>query len=216
MDEIPDLHTLRSKKVFVVHGRNTDARQAMFDFLRSIELHPIEWSKARALTGEASPLIEKILDTAFQNAQAVVVLFTPDEIVALRNEYANGVTDSDLTPAAQSRPNVFFEAGMAMGRDSRRTVLVELGTMRRFSDILGRHALRIDNDPKKRHELALRLASAGCDIDITGQDWYTSGNFVIPPDIPAGLSLSSQPNSQTHSSVNAPDSNLRKRRREIR
>jgi predicted nucleotide-binding protein len=216
MDETPNLRTSQRKKVFVVHGRNADARQAMFDFLRSIELQPIEWSKARALTGEASPLIDKILDTAFQHAQAVVVLFTPDEIVALRNEYASGVTDPDLTPAAQSRPNVLFEAGMAMGRDPQRTVLVELGAMRGFSDVLGRHALRIDNDHRKRHELALRLASAGCDIDITGQDWYTSGNFVIPPDLPKGLSLSSRPSPDGGSSVNAPVPNVRKRRHEIR
>ena len=216
MDEVLDLHASRRKNVFVVHGRNSDARQAMFDFLRSIELHPIEWSKARALTQEASPLIDKILDTAFQQAQAIVVLFTPDEIVALRNEYASGVTDPDLTPAAQPRPNVLFEAGMAMGRDPQRTVLVELGTLRGFSDVLGRHALRIDNDHRKRHELALRLASAGCDVDITGQDWYTSGNFTIPPDLPKGLSLSPRPSTDGHSGMNASAPNLRKRRREIR
>jgi predicted nucleotide-binding protein len=216
MDEKPILGASRRKNVFVVYGRNTNARQAMFEFLRSIELLPIEWSKARALTGEASPMIEKILDAAFQHAQAVVVLFTPDEMVTLRSEYSNGDTDPDLTPAAQSRPNVFFEAGMAMGRDSQRTVLVELGTMRKFSDILGRHVLRIDNDLGKRQDLALRLASAGCDIDITGQDWYTSGNFVIPPDLREGPARSSRPNSPTSSSVNAFDPNIRIRRHEIR
>jgi predicted nucleotide-binding protein len=216
MSEVSDSRAPQRKRVFVVHGRNIEARQAMFDFLRSIELQPIEWSKARALTGEASPLVERILDVAFQHAQAIIVLFTPDEIVALRNEYASGATDPDLVPAAQSRPNVLFEAGMAMGRDPQRTVLVELGTMRRFSDLMGRHALRIDNDPKKRHELALRLKSAGCDIDITGQDWYTSGNFVSPADLPKGTFFSSSVTPQTRSGVNTPDSTFRKRRREFR
>jgi predicted nucleotide-binding protein len=211
-----DLHTPHSKNVFVVHGRNADARQAMFDFLRSIELHPIEWSKARDLTGEASPLISTILDKAFEHAQAIVVLFTPDEIVALRSEYADGVTDPDLAPAAQSRPNVFFEAGMAMGRDSRRTVLVELGKMRGFSDILGRHTMRIDNHPTKRHELALRLRSAGCEVDITGKDWYSSGDFALPPDLPHGLSFASRPNSAATSGVAAANSGPRIRRREVR
>lgn len=188
----------------------------MFDFLRSIALFPIEWSQARALTGEATPMIEKILDTAFQHAQAILVLFTPDEIVTLRSEYSNGDTDPDLTAAAQSRPNVFFEAGMAMGRDSQRTVLVELGTMRKFSDILGRHVLRIENDHEKRHDLALRLASAGCDVDITGLDWYASGNFVTPPDLREDPALSSRPNSPIPSSVNAFNPNTRIRRHEIR
>jgi hypothetical protein len=35
-----------TRKVFVVHGRNTNARNAMFEFLRSIDLAPIEWSEA--------------------------------------------------------------------------------------------------------------------------------------------------------------------------
>jgi predicted nucleotide-binding protein len=216
MSEIPILAASRRKNVFVVHGRNASARHAMFDFLRSIELFPIEWSKAVSLTEEASPMIEKILDAAFEHAQAVIVFFTPDETVTLRSEYSNGETDPDLTTAAQSRPNVFFEAGMAMGRDSQRTVLVEMGAMRKFSDILGRHVLRIDNDPENRHNLALRLASAGCDIDIAGQDWYTSGNFVIPPDLREGQAPSSRPTSSAPRSMNAFEPNIRIRRHEIR
>lgn len=170
----------RRKTVFVVYGRNAEARQSMFDFLRSIHLHPIEWSKARAMTGEASPYLGTILDVAFEAAQAVVVLFTPDELVTLRPEYADGVSDPELNPATQARPNVLFEAGMAMGRHPERTILVELGRMRSFSDIFGRHAVRITNEPHVRHDLALRLETAGCDIDISGVDWYQSGNFAPP------------------------------------
>ncbi len=175
-------HPGRKKNVFVVHGRNNDARQAMFDFLRAIELHPIEWSRAREMTGEASPYIGKILDAAFSAAQAIIVLFTPDEVVRLRPEYADGVSDPELTPGTQARPNVLFEAGMAMGRDDKRTVLVELGRMRGFSDIMGRHALRISNETSERLELARRLGTAGCDINLSGTDWLTSGNFVVPRD----------------------------------
>ncbi len=170
----------RRRNVFVVYGRNTEARLAMFEFLRSIGLNPIEWSRARAMTGEASPYIGTILDVAFNAAQAVVVLFTPDEIVSLRPEYADGMSDPDLSPATQARPNVLFEAGMAMGRDADRTVLVELGRMRSFSDIDGRHILRIGNAPNQRKELAERLRSAGCNIDLSGSDWYQSGQFVAP------------------------------------
>ena len=42
-----------SERVFVVHGRNAEARNAMFTFLRSIGLKPIEWDQAIALTGKA-------------------------------------------------------------------------------------------------------------------------------------------------------------------
>lgn len=172
----------RQKRVFVVHGRNTDARQAMFEFLRAVELHPIEWSRARELTGEASPYIGKILDAAFDAAQAIIVLFTPDEVVRLRPEYADGVSDPELTPGTQARPNVLFEAGMAVGRDATRTILVELGRMRSFSDIMGRHALRISNEMSERLELIRRLQTAGCDVNLSGDDWIKSGNFVIPRD----------------------------------
>lgn len=59
------------RRVFVVHGRNLAARDAMFSFLRAVGLQPIEWSQAVAMTGEASPYVGTILDAAFGAAQAI-------------------------------------------------------------------------------------------------------------------------------------------------
>ena len=67
-----------AREVFVVHGRNAAARDAMFEFLRSLDLHPLEWSEAVSTTGKPSPYISEILDAAFSRAHAVVVLLTPD------------------------------------------------------------------------------------------------------------------------------------------
>src|SRR5215831_20229537 len=145
----------RARKVFVVHGRNREARTAMFTFLRAIGLAPIEWSEAVKLTGEASPYIGNVLGAAFNAAQAIVVLLTPDDVAYLRSEYASGDDDPEKSPSAQARPNVLFEAGMAMGRDPKRTVLVELGQLRPFSDVVGRHAVRIDASPERRKEREL-------------------------------------------------------------
>lgn len=101
--------------VFVVHGRNERLRRSMFEFLRSIGLSPIEWTQAIAMTGVASPYVGDVLDAALGRAAAIVVLISPDEVAYLQNEYANGPGDPELQPAAQARPNVLFEAGMALG-----------------------------------------------------------------------------------------------------
>jgi predicted nucleotide-binding protein len=174
-----------AKKVFVVHGRNLGARDAMFAFLRAIGLEPIEWSTAISATGSASPYIGQALDAAFEMAQAVVVLLTPDDIAYLRPEYANGDDDPERLPTPQARPNVLFEAGMAIGRHPERTVLVELGSLRPFSDVAGRHAVRLDNSPPKRNDLANRLKDAGCDVTTSGADWLSVGDFT-PPNAPEG------------------------------
>lgn len=152
----PSPHEKDPRAVFVVHGRNKALSDAMFEFLRAIDLRPIEWDRAVELTGEASPYIGQILDAAFNHAQVVVVLMTPDEIAYLQTQYGSGDSDSDTLPAAQARPNVLFEAGMALGRDAKRTVLVEVGAVRPFSDVAGRHTIRLANDTETRQALTNR------------------------------------------------------------
>ena len=166
------------RKVFVVHGRNALARDAIFTFLRTLGLQPIEWNEARLATGRPSPYVGEILDATFGLAQAVLVLMTPDDEARLKESLrdpGDPPHETDLT--GQARPNVLFEAGMAMGRDENRTVLVELGTLRPFSDIGGRHVLRLDDSSERRQELAQRLQSAGCSVTLTGTDWHSAGDF---------------------------------------
>lgn len=43
------------RKVFVVHGRNNAAREALFTFLRAIGLQPLEWSEIVKATGKQGP-----------------------------------------------------------------------------------------------------------------------------------------------------------------
>ncbi len=167
-------------RVFVVHGRNEQFRKSMFNFLRSIGLRPIEWSQAIQMTGKASPFIGEILDSAFQNAQAVVVLLTGDDEARLHPRfYKEEASDNEKILTPQARPNVLFEAGLAIGRFPDRTILVEIGTLRPFSDIAGRHLVRLNNSVKTRQELGQRLSTAGCLIDLSGTDWHQSGNFDI-------------------------------------
>ncbi|WP_435204250.1 TIR domain-containing protein [Micromonospora sp. bgisy143] len=176
------------RKVFVIHGRNEAARRGLFDFLRSIGLDPIEWSEAIRLTGKGSPYIGQVLDAAFGAAQAVVVLQTPDDVAYL-HESLTYIGDPECSPQMQPRPNVLFEAGMAMGRDEDRTVIVEMGHVKVFSDIHGRHAVRLDNSVKKRQELAQRLDTAGCVVRLTGTDWHEAGDLTPPAPPGGGLPL---------------------------
>lgn len=171
-----DTNTRRS--VFVVHGRNRKARDAMFEFLRALDLHPIEWSEAIKATKTGTPHISAILDQAFSMAQAIVVLFTPDDEARLRPDFRSKkdqVYEAQLT--GQARPNVLFEAGLAMGRDSERTIMVEVGDLRPFSDISGRHIVHLDESSEKRHDLASRLEAAGCAVNRNGTDWLGAGRF---------------------------------------
>ena len=167
-----------ARDVFVVHGRNEAARRALFTFLRSIGLDPREWSEAVTATGKPGPYIREIVEAAFSTAQAIVVLFTPDDearLVKSLRKADDPVHEKELT--GQARPNVLFEAGMAMAGSQDRTVLVELGVLRPFSDIDGIHKVRLNDTTQRRQDLAKRLQNAGCPVNLNGEDWHTAGDF---------------------------------------
>ena len=125
-----------------------------------------------------SPYIGNILDGAFDQAQAVVVLMTPDDEARLREWFRKpNEEEHEISLTPQARPNVLFEAGMAFGRFPERTVLVELGKLRPFSDIAGRHTVKLDDSTQKRQDLAQRLRNARCPVDLTGTHWHTEGKF---------------------------------------
>ncbi|WP_206438030.1 nucleotide-binding protein, partial [Candidatus Protofrankia datiscae] len=175
----PDVRNVPDpRNVFVVHGRDTGARDAMFAFLRAVGLRPIEWNEAVRATGHPTPYIGEILTTAFASAQAIVVLLTPDDDARLAPAFWRpDDPPHERAYTGQPRANVLFEAGMAMAVDARRTVLVEVGRVRPFSDIAGRLVLHLNNSGQRRQELAQRLAAAGCPIDLGGIDWHSAGNF---------------------------------------
>lgn len=175
VDHMPD-----PKKVFVVHGRDSRLRDDFFSFLRALSLQPIEWSEALKLTKKATPYIGEALDSAFKNAQAVIVLLTPDDEVRLSPElWKKNEDESEKTTILQARPNVLFEAGMAFGTHADRTLLVEVGQVKAFSDVAGRHVVRLSNSPDSRNDIAERLRTSGCNVSTSGNDWLKAGDFVV-------------------------------------
>jgi predicted nucleotide-binding protein len=166
--------------VFVVHGRNDKIRKALFAFLNSVEVKPLEWSKAFALTKKGSPYNGEVLDAAFKKAKAIVVLFTPDDEARLKAEFIRtGDPSFERKLTGQPRPNVLFEAGMAFGRHPNSTVLVHAGKIRDISDIAGRQLVNLTNSVSSRHQLIVKLRAAGCTVDDTGEDWQTQGDFSL-------------------------------------
>jgi predicted nucleotide-binding protein len=158
--------------VMVVYGQDEEARKAMFGWLRSVGLKPREWTQLVAATKSGSPYIGDVLDLAFEQASAVVVLFTLDEHVLLRSSLRGGPTNWRL----QSRPNVLFEAGSAFARQPTRTVLVVLGDQELPSDLAGRHYVKLGSVGALR-DLASRLRAAGCPVDESGNDWLDVAQF---------------------------------------
>jgi hypothetical protein len=71
-----------------------------------------------------------------------------------------------------------FEAGMAMGKDADRTLVLDFGDLRPFSDFGGRHVVRMSpDDPGVRNAIAERLATARCAVSRVGEDWLNQSFF---------------------------------------
>jgi len=168
-------------KVFVVHGRDRPAREAMHEFIRALGVTPIEWNSAVKMTKKAAPHVADIFEKAFENARAIVVLMTPDDLAQLRSDLL-GPSDPayERILTGQARANVLFEAGRAFATHPDRTVIVQLGNLRPFTDIAGLHVVHMSNEFDKRQELATKLENAGCDIDTSGPDWVKAGDFTDP------------------------------------
>jgi predicted nucleotide-binding protein len=164
--------------VFVIHGR-----QLLSDFhafLRALGLKPFEWSKARNLTGKTNLYTWEIVDKALMEAGAIVALLTPDDEARLDPRlYSEHESILERDYMSQPRQNVLFEAGVAYGRDPRRTILVRVGSHRPISDLAGHHILQLDDSPQSRQAVADALSIAGCPVDMTGAEWFQSGKFSL-------------------------------------
>lgn len=176
-EEVAQASAVNPRRVFVVHGRNTDARVAMVALLRAFGLEPVLFRDVKARLGKPMPYIGEVLQQAFVETHATVVLFTPDDEVQLRAEFVTArdpAYERELT--GQARPNVLLEAGMAMVAHRDRALLVYIGTVRPLTDLEGLHVLHFDGSVESRQGLAVALGSAHCPIDYTGP-WLHAGDF---------------------------------------
>lgn len=170
------IKTTKNNSLFVVHGRDTRLNEDIFAFLRAIGLNPMEWSQAVNAAKGANPNVTDIVKGALQKVQGVIVLFSPDEEARLKSKFRNSKDAKSLE--SQARPNVIFEAGIALGAHHEKTLLVEVGDVRKISDIAGMHIVRLSNSATSRKELALRLKNKlKFKVDTSGDSWLTVGDF---------------------------------------
>lgn len=140
-------------KVFVVHGHDEAALQAVARFLEQLGLEAVIL-RERPDQGRAT--IEKFEHYAGQAGFAVVLL-TPDDIAGVPSVPAS---------AARARQNVIFELGYFVGKLGRgRACLLRKGDVEIPSDLYGVIYTDLDAASGWKIKLVQELKAAGLDFD---------------------------------------------------
>jgi predicted nucleotide-binding protein len=114
-----------------------------------------------------------------EQAQALVVILSPDDEAKLKDQFVgNTERQTEGKLRGQARPNVIFETGIAIGTHHRKTVMIQVGDVKPFTDIGGMHIPHFSGDDKSRHDLANRLEDLGCRINRGGDHWLRAGDFT--------------------------------------
>ena len=141
------------KEVFVIHGRDNEAKEAVARFLARLDLEPVILHEQ---PNEGRTIIEKFEEHA--QAAFAVVLLTPDDAGALENE------KDKLRPRA--RQNVIFEFGYFIGRLGRKRVCaLTKGDLEMPSDYDGVLYVPLDAAGAWRMRLVKELKAAGLNVD---------------------------------------------------
>jgi hypothetical protein len=169
----------KSRRVFVVHGRDEPARVAVSELLRSYGLDPVEWDEFVREAGEPMPFLGQVLEQSMPLVQAVVVVMTPDDIVRLHPDlHGTSEPSAETHDAMQARPNVLIELGMALAVHPKRTIMLVFGDHRPIADVGGRNYVRIADGTDFRARLGNRLILAGCPVSMPpGGRWRMAGDF---------------------------------------
>jgi predicted nucleotide-binding protein len=168
----------KENTVFVVHGRDTKLTQSMYDFLGALKLQPLEWAHALDAAKGANPDVGEAVEKVLEKAQAIVVLLSPDDEGKLQDQFVGAdERNTEGKLQGQARLNVVFEAGLALGAHQDKTLIVQVGKVKKFTDLGGMHILHLGNDVASRQDFARRLGKLGCKPDTKGNHWHTAGNL---------------------------------------
>jgi predicted nucleotide-binding protein len=167
-----------TRNVFVVHGRDEQARAALFGFLEALGLRTLGWEVLVAATGSASPYLRDVIVQGIASAQAAVVLLTPDDVVSLHpGLYEEDEDELETRPAMQPRPNVILELGMALATYADRTIVLVAGKHRPMADLGGLNYIRLTDGKECLEKIMRRLLTARCTVSDK-PDWRARAWFA--------------------------------------
>ena len=148
-----DVSATATREVFVIHGRDNEAKQTVARFLEGLELDPIILHDQ---ANQGRTIIEK-LDGHAQVGFAIALL-TPDDVGRLRER------EDDLKPRA--RQNVIFEFGYFTGRLGRKRVCALVkDNVDLPSDYDGVVYIQMDDSDGWKLQLIRELRNAGFSVD---------------------------------------------------
>lgn len=143
-----------TRRVFVVHGRDESAKEAVARFLTQLNLEPIILHEQPS---QGRTVIEKFEGSA--DVDFAVVLLTPDDTGQL--------ADGSDKPKPRARQNVIFELGYFVGRLGRsRVCALHKGGVEILSDYEGVLYVSMDDPQGWRLLLAREIKAAGIDVDL--------------------------------------------------
>lgn len=148
-------HINTRRDVFIVHGHDEAAREAVARFIEKLGLRPII---LREQPGKGSAIIEQI--EHYSEVGFVVVLFTGDDVGYPK--------DSAREKRPRARQNVIFELGFFVGKLGRARVcsLYKEG-VEILSDYQGVLYIPLDPSEGWKLKLAQEIREAGISVDLS-------------------------------------------------
>ncbi|KKB60824.1 nucleotide-binding protein [Robbsia andropogonis] len=142
-----------SRKVFVVHGHDGEAREMVARFLKAMDFEPVILHEQPNQGGTVIEKFEANSDVGF-----AVVLLTPDDV-------GRSVKEEEWKPRA--RQNVLLELGYFIGRLGRKHVCaLKRGDVELPSDYVGVLWEKMDDGGGWKLSLARELKAAGLEVDL--------------------------------------------------
>lgn len=142
------------RKVFIVHGRDNEAKQEVARFVTAVGLEPIILHE-QASAGMT--IIEKIERYA-NDADFALVLYTPCDL-------GRGKHEPKVPARERARQNVVFEHGYLMAKLGRENVCALVkGSIETPNDISGVVYVQLDQYGGWKSEVAKELTACGYDL----------------------------------------------------